>query len=973
MKKILMVNMVKRVFAVLLAFSLCAGNLLLPAAAEETDGNVVVVTETVTTSGGVTHTETTTTESWSDSETKGGDTGKSGNTATPEVTSDTTLTKNEGTETTVDVTDTKGSKPVAASQEVSGENTTTITQETKTEHTETETKPAEDSFKYTQKENTETTTPTETTASTESTEPVSLDRPTAPNVTLEMTQQKNTASAQISAAEAAATKYNLKEIEQETTTVEGNQTDENGQTTVTRTPIKLNDTVIGYQIITTNVKVTQDVKTSDAVADTQNKSEIPVTGKPVTEGTTTTTYRMPEEPKGGVTKNSDGTTVTTTVEKLMEGGVHVGYKTTAVTTDAKGKELNRSSENIYRTEITTKSQTASVTTTTTTTTPLTNKRTTTTVTTTIVDTQGRKLVPMSDDQGNWYWVYSAELGSVAAGTGNGAINMDSLKPKQEEPGVGKVDKDTDLYNRKNQTPNNVALEGWPLIWKGEYGLESAIRVQAKNCQGDNRTFQPHQFILNDGNGNDFYVYCADFEVSPYNGYRYNMENVEDADYYDNDAAKHIRYIALNGYWGTIGAEGTETCRGSLDYVKNLMKTATDDAGKRLFTDEEIDGLTPGEALTATQAAIWYFGNSNTDQNSGIDKEKGVVGKYYNGDGSKPAWGEVSLVEKDRINKLFNFFISQTEEAAPGTTIINENNFATKAELTVKEKVANATNLNEGEPQTQQRDTYKTDLSFSLLLEPNEGDELSVTVLDSESKVLKQVKLCGKDSDSVWKQWLSRDKDQMYTIKDLEIAEGVTVTLNLSGTQNLEPGVYLYTSEVRTDQETQKDITSQTFVGVADGTREVNLNVNLKFDVQDPQLAVKSNTKQETATKTNTKVETGTGTRTEVTESKHITVTETVTESTRSTWYSSWSRRFSSNNGGGGGDDGNGGGGNTGGRRRGTSELLSLKKNELVIPDEEVPLAKVPVTGDNSAIWFALGVLSLAGLVLLNSKRKKVQY
>ena len=139
------------------------------------------------------------------------------------------------------------------------------------------------------------------------------------------------------------------------------------------------------------------------------------------------------------------------------------------------------------------------------------------------------------------------------------------------------------------------------------------------------------------------------------------------------------------------------------------------------------------------------------------------------------------------------------------------------------------------------------------------------------------------------------------------------------------------------------------------------------------LAVKSNTKQETATKTNTKVETGTGTRTEVTESKHITVTETVTESTLSTWYSSWSRRYSSNNGGGGGDDGNGGGGNTGGGRRGTSGLLSLKKNELVIPDEEVPLAKVPVTGDNSAIWFALGVLSLAGLVLLNSKRKKVQY
>lgn len=971
MKKSLRANTVRRVFAMLLAFSLCAGNLLLPAAAEETDGNVVVVTETVTTSGGVTHTETTTTETWNDSETTGGATGSSGNTATP-----TTVTKNEGTETTVDVTDTKGSKPVAASQEVSGENTTTITQETKTDHTETTTEPAEDSFEYTPKETTETTTPTETIKSTESTESVSLDRPTKPNVTLEMTQQNNKDSEKISAAGTAATQKNLNGITKETTTVTGNQTDKDGQTTVTKTPIKLEDgTVIGYQVVTTNVKVTEEVVTSEAVADTQNKSESSETGDSVTESTTTkTTYRMPEEPKGGVTKNSDGTTVTTTVEKLMEGGVHVGYKTTAVTTDAKGKELNRSSENIYRTEITTRSQTASVTTTKTTTTPLTNERTTTTVTTTIVDTQGRRLVPLTNDPGNWYWVYSAELESVAAGEGNGAINMDSLTPTQAEPAVGTVNKNTDLYHRQNWNAQDVALEGWPLIWQGEYGLESAIRVLAKNHDGDTvTTYQPHQFILRDGNDKAFYVYCADFEVNPYNGYRYDVDNLEDATYYNDAAAKHIRYIALNGYWGTTGAEGTNTYRGSLDYVKDLMRSAKNLDGSDMFTEAEIEGLTPGEALTATQAAIWYFGNSNTDRNSGINANKGVVGTYNEPGTDWQDWPDVSAEKTSKINKLFNLLINGTAEAAPGTTVINENNFATEAKLTIKEKVANATNLNESEPQTQQRDTYKTDLSFSLLLEPNEGDELSVTVLDSNRNVLKEVKLCGKDSDSVWRKWLDRDKDQMYTIKDLEIAEGVTVTLNLSGTQNLKPGVYLYTSEVFPEKPKDEGRTSQTFVGVADGTREVNLNVNLKFDVQDPQLAVKSNTKKETATKTNTKVETGTGTRREVTESKHITVTETVTESTRSTWYSTWSRRFSSNNGGGGGDDGNGGGGNTGGRRRGTSGLLSLKKNELVIPDEEVPLAKVPVTGDNSAIWFALGVLSLAGMVLLNSKRKKAQY
>ena len=401
-----------------------------------------------------------------------------------------------------------------------------------------------------------------------------------------------------------------------------------------------------------------------------------------------------------------------------------------------------------------------------------------------------------------------------------------------------------------------------------------------------------------------------------------------------------------------------------------MRNAKDAAGNPIFTADDISNLTPGEALTATQAAIWYFGNSSKNPACGINKDNGVVGLYYKGGDS---WRDATNGEKNRVNKLFNFFISQTAEAAPGTTIINENNFATEAKLTIKEKVANATNLNEGAAQTQQPDTYKTDLSFSLLMEPTEDDELYVTVLDSNGKILRnQIPLGGNSSASNLPNWLYRDSNQMYTIRGLEIAEGVTVTLNLSGTQNLEPGVYLYTSEVFPEKKEGEGRSSQTFVGVANGTREVNLNVNLKFEVQDPQLAVKSNTKQETATKKNTKVETGTGTRTEVTESKHITVTETVTESTRSTWYSTWSRRFSSNNGG-GGDDGNGGGGNTGGRRRGTGELLSLKKNELVIPDEEVPLAKVPVTGDNSAIWFALGVLSLAGMVLLNSKRKKAQY
>lgn len=963
-------NLGKRVFAVLLAFSLCAGYLLIPAAADEDDGGVVVVTETTTTtSGGVTHKETTTTETRKTEENTGGATGADGNTSEPAKTSDTTVTKTEGTETTKDVTDTQGSKTVYESQEVNGEETTTVTQETKTEHTET-TENSSDDVSYTENKelSKESTTPPETISSTESTKPVSLDSPNAPNVTLEMNASNGkTDSEQVSAAGSAAQKYNLNNVTGETTvrdTGEGTEKTESGRTTVVQKPIYMDDAnadepiIIGYQIVTTNVKVKEDTQTGTATSGTANE---PVTseGKPVTKDTTpddNTRYEMPTKPEGGVTKNSDGTTVTTTVEEIMEGDEVVGYKTTSVTTDSHGKELNRSSESIYRTEITTKSETTSVTTTTTTTTPLTNQRTTTTVTTTIVDTEGHVLVPALGDDGNWYWVYTGTLGNVAAGTGNGAIDMDSLKPTQEGPDkVGTVNKTTDLCDRENEPTSMTSPGDWPLIWRGEYGLESAILVQAKSCTGASRTYRPHQFILYNSNNEPFYVYCADFQVSPESDYRYNMENVEDADYYGPTAAQHIRYIALNGYWGT--ASGT----GSLQAVKDLMEQS----GK--FDEADWKNLTPGEALTATQAAIWYFGNSSKISGEGINAEKGVVGKYWKPNTAWQNWPEVPEEKANIVEKLFQYLISDENVSAPtaGTTIINENNFATAANLTIKEKVASATNLNEGETQTTHpdKDKYNTDLSFSLLLEPTVSDELYVTVLDGETVLKGPIRIGSNNSDSIIPEWLYRDTNQMYTIEDVEIAEGVTVTLKLSGTQNLQPGVYLYTSEVVHDPEKNTDTSSQTFVGVANGTRNVNLNVNLEFSVQDPQLAVKTSGQTTESTKTDRKVYDGTGTRTEVTESKHITVTQTVTQSTRRTWTSSWARRYPGNNGGGGEETG-------GNRRLGVRRLLDeTKKNELTIPDEQVPLAKAPVTGDISILWLTLGCLSLAGMFLLNRKRK----
>ena len=44
--------------------------------------------------------------------------------------------------------------------------------------------------------------------------------------------------------------------------------------------------------------------------------------------------------------------------------------------------------------------------------------------------------------------------------------------------------------------------------------------------------------------------------------------------------------------------------------------------------------------------------------------------------------------------------------------------------------------------------------------------------------------------------------------------------------------------------------------------------------------------------------------------------------------------------------------------------------EIEIPDEEVPLAEAPETGDGTMLWAAVSLLSTCGFLGLNKKRKK---
>ena len=90
-----------------------------------------------------------------------------------------------------------------------------------------------------------------------------------------------------------------------------------------------------------------------------------------------------------------------------------------------------------------------------------------------------------------------------------------------------------------------------------------------------------------------------------------MKNLEDADYYSQEQAEQIRSIALKGYWGTVGYQTDQDGNTILDDAGNpvpkvgsleALKATLPASGE--FTAEELESLTDGVALTATQMAIW---------------------------------------------------------------------------------------------------------------------------------------------------------------------------------------------------------------------------------------------------------------------------------------------------------------------------------------------------------------------------------
>ena len=299
---------------------------------------------------------------------------------------------------------------------------------------------------------------------------------------------------------------------------------------------------------------------------------------------------------------------------------------------------------------------------------------------------------------------------------------------------------------------------------------------------------PGQYKLKDKNGNVYYTYCVDVATDANLRDTYNGVNVEDADYYSSSEAAHIRYICLHGYWGA------EEGLGSMDYFVNIL------INEGVLTPEEVETLTPGEAMTATQAAIWSFGNSDLSFTVDSDIVVGPALNSYSFRALDWEWLEDYVSTNNKIKKMFDFLVQGTMESSSETTLLTRTNAINDIQVKVNEKISDDGDLNS--------EVYSVDISFTMGTEVFPDDNLNVSLMQDDTTVAEMVLEPGEKS---------------YTFKNIHLTENSEVTFKLDGSREMGMSVFLF--------EAPDPTVSQTLVGVAYGTQYVGLKRGLSFDVK----------------------------------------------------------------------------------------------------------------------------------------------
>lgn len=312
-----------------------------------------------------------------------------------------------------------------------------------------------------------------------------------------------------------------------------------------------------------------------------------------------------------------------------------------------------------------------------------------------------------------------------------------------------------------------------------------------------------QFTLTNQHRQFLTAYCADQNTPTISGYSYRMLNMKDASYYSLDEARMIHTIVQNGYWGA------ENGVGSLAYLKEQL------ANSNIFTQDEINAITDGVAMTATQYAIWSYSNKMDN--------KLFTNAYYSASGSAPK----RAADQDKaalVMKLFHYLTdlppSDIDVPNARTIVINNKNFINSLSLNPKQIADHPNNFDTNT----ENDVYLTDLSFSLAATVNEskGDSLTMKIMQNEELIA-----IGRVVGQLQEGEVALAKEgNCYTFKDIPLQEGEqNIRFEMSGVQNLEKDAYLLISEEKNGE------TSQTLVCVAEGMRDVHVQMDISFDME----------------------------------------------------------------------------------------------------------------------------------------------
>ena len=272
--------------------------------------------------------------------------------------------------------------------------------------------------------------------------------------------------------------------------------------------------------------------------------------------------------------------------------------------------------------------------------------------------------------------------------------------------------------------------------------------------------------------------------------------------------------------------------------------------------------------------------------------------------------------------------------------------------------------------------YNTDVSFTLAITPDFDDS------DGKKDSYKVTIMYGGEKQEYDLEALQdKNSSDKYTISGIVLSDGTTINLNISGVQNLNDSVYLYTSEQLANPDNyNKKEHSQTFVGLAGGERQVSLDMNLEFRVTEPE--VKDPVAKKSKYNKSVKVaETKELEAEETTVVALMEVTKEVTTVTSSEWSSEFAEVWTYNDGNGGGGGGTTGGGDDPGVTIPDEDvpLADIGEEEAPLTDideEEVPLVAgeeeiVAATGDSNHMAAGFGGMfaALAGMLMLRRRKE----